>query len=69
MMEPVERLGRFLLLRDLEGTLYAIAPLAVLVAAATEDGGTVAMLVGGRAIRFSEDVRTVAQWFSGNSPS
>ena len=64
MARPVERLGRFLLVRDVEGTLYAVAPRAVLVAVATEDGGSVAFLSGGRAVRFAEDVRTVAGWFS-----
>ncbi len=68
MAGPVERLGRFLMVRDVEGTLYAVAPTAVLVAVATEDGGTVAMLAGGRAVRFTEDVHTVAGWFSGNVP-
>ncbi|MBV9747497.1 MAG: hypothetical protein JO157_01665 [Acetobacteraceae bacterium] len=61
----VERLGRCVMVRDVEGTLYAIAPRAVLVAVATEDGGTVAVLAGGRAVRFAEDVQTVAAWFSG----
>ncbi|MBV9748212.1 MAG: hypothetical protein JO157_05315 [Acetobacteraceae bacterium] len=66
MAGPVERLGRFVLVRDVEGTLYAVAPSAVLVAVATEDGGTVAVLAGGRAVRFAEDLHTVASWFSGD---
>ncbi len=66
MAGTVERLGRFLMVRDVEGTLYAVVPTAVLVAVATEDGGTVAVLAGGRAVRFAEDVETVARWFSGN---
>ena len=66
MAGPVERLGRFVLVRDGEGTLYAVAPSAVLVAVATEDGGTVAVLAGGRAVRFAEDLHTVASWFSGD---
>lgn len=68
MMGFVERLGRFVMVHDSEGTLYAIAPRAVLVAVATEDGGTVAMLAGGCAVRFAEDVHTVAAWFSGDLP-
>ena len=56
------------MVRDVEGTLCAVAPTAVLVVAATEDGGTVAVLAGGRAMRFAEDVPTVAGWFSGNAP-
>lgn len=66
MAVPAERLGRFVVVRDVEGTLYAVAPTAVLVAVATEDGGTVALFAGGRAVRFAEDLRTVAYWFSGN---
>ena len=68
MARPVERLGRFLLVRDVEGTLYAVAPTALLVAVATEDGGTLAVLAGGRAVRFAEDLHTVASWFSGTAP-
>ena len=60
----VERLGRFLLLHDAEGRLVAVAPTALLVAAATDDGGTVAVLAGGKALRFDEDVPTVVGWFS-----
>ncbi len=60
----VERLGRFLLLHDAEGRLVAVAPTALLVAAATDDGGTVAILAGGKALMFEEDVPTVVGWFS-----
>lgn len=60
-----ERLGRFLLVRDSEGTPCALAPTAVLAVVATEDGGAVAVLAGGRAVRFAEDVRTVVGWLSG----
>ena len=55
------------MVRDIDGTTYAVVPTAVLVAVATEDGGTVAMLSGGRAVRFAEDLRTAAGWFSGNT--
>ena len=60
----VKRLGRFLLLQDAEGRLVAVAPTALLVAAATDDGGTIAVLAGGKALRFEEDVPTVVKWFS-----
>ena len=60
---PPERIGRFLLLRDFEGRLMAVSPTALLVAAATDDGGTLAILAGGRSVRFEEDVETVAGWF------
>ena len=60
----IGRIGRFLLLRDHEGRLMAVSPTALLVAAATDDGGTVAILAGGRSVRFEEDVETVAGWFS-----
>ena len=59
-----ERIGRFLLLRDAEGRLVAVSPNALLVAAATDDGGTVAVLAGGKALMFAEDVATVVGWFS-----
>ncbi len=67
MSECAERLGRFLLVRDVEGTRYAIAPTAVSFAVETQDGGTIAFLQGGRAVRFNEDLETVARWFSGIS--
>lgn len=67
MAGTVERLGRFLMVRDIDGTAYALVPTAVLVAVATEDGGTVAVLAGGRAVRFAEDLNTVAGWFSGDA--
>ena len=60
----IGRIGRFLLLRDHEGRLMAVSATALLVAAATDDGGTVAVLAGGRSVRFEEDVETVAGWFS-----
>ena len=65
---PVERLGRVLLVRDVEGTLYAVAPTALLVAVATEDGGALAVLTGGCAVQFAEDIHTIASWFSGSLP-
>ena len=68
MAGPVEQLGRFLLVRDVEGTLYAVAQTALLVAVATEDGGTLAVLAGGHAVRLAEDLHTVATWFSGTAP-
>lgn len=39
------------MVRDIESTLYAVA---------TEDRDIVAVLAGGRAVRFAEDVHTVA---------
>ena len=53
-----------MLLHDADGRLIAVAPTALLVAAATDDGGTVAVLAGGKALRFDEDVPTVIGWFS-----
>lgn len=60
----IGRIGRFLLLRDMEGRLVAVSPNALLVAAATDDGGTVAVLAGGKALMFAEDVPTVVGWFA-----
>ncbi len=41
-----------------------MSPNALLVAAATDDGGTVAALAGGKALMFAEDVPTVVGWFA-----
>jgi len=60
----IGRIGRFLLLRDADGRLVAVSPNALLVAAATDGGGTVAVLAGGKALMFSEDVPTVVGWFA-----
>ena len=65
MAESAERCGRFLMIQDVNGTMYAIAPKSLLIAAATKDGGTIALLAGGRAVCFAENVRTIATWFSG----
>lgn len=64
MAEGAERLGRFLLVRDVDGKRLAIVPTAVLLAAETEDGRTVAILAGGRSLYFNEDLQTVVQWLS-----
>ena len=67
MARPVERLGRFVMVRDVEGTLYAVVLRAVLVAVATEDGSTIVVLAGGRAVRLAEDLHTVASWSAARS--
>lgn len=61
--QEVERQGRFLLLRDMDGVQYAVAPTALLIAGATDDGVTVAYFTGGRALRFTESLETVVSWF------
>jgi len=60
----VGRIGRFLLLRDAEVRLVAVSPNAFLIAAATDGGGTVAVLAGGKALMFAEGVPTVVGWFA-----
>lgn len=59
----VERRGRLLLLRDADGGRYAVSVTALLIACATEDGGTVAHFAGGKALKFEEDLEVVVSWF------
>jgi len=59
-----ERIGRFLLLRDLDGHLHAIA--AGSITAITEtDAGSVLLLPGGRLVQVGQSLENVLGWLDG----
>ena len=58
-----DRIGRYLLLRDLDGRQMAVSPTALLVAVQLDGGGTQVLLAGGRVLQFAEDLEAVVGWF------
>lgn len=59
-----KRIGRFLLLRDLDGHLHAIA--AGSITAITEtDAGSVLLLPGGRLVQVGQSLENVLGWLDG----
>lgn len=68
-MNPPEsdgrRVGRFVLVRDVDGRRHAIS--ATAVAAVSDDGcdGSLLLLPGGRLVRVEAAVEVVVEWLSG----
>jgi hypothetical protein len=61
MLEEGDRVGRFVILRDVDGRLHAI--LATSVSLVCEaDSGCMVLLPGGRAIMVERDVGQVLTW-------
>lgn len=60
-MDEGDRVGRFVILRDAEGRLHAVAATAV-AAVCEEDGATILLLPGGRLIRVERGLETVLGW-------
>ena len=56
------RVGRFVILRDVEGRRHAVSPSSVGALCETEDGSLL-MLPGGRMLQVSRDLGTVLGWF------
>ncbi len=63
-MDDGAQLGRFILVRDIDGRLHALSMSAVVAICAVEDDGSVLLLPGGRVVRLAQDVMQVAGWFS-----
>ena len=63
-LEEGERVGRFLILRDQDGCLHAVAAGAVSVLRETDDG-TLLMMSGGRMLSVPRAMRTVLGWLDG----
>ena len=62
-----ERVGRFVVLRDIEGRIHAVA--AGFVGAVCEtDDGTLLMLPGARLLHVSQPMATVLAWLDGRGP-
>jgi hypothetical protein len=59
------RIGRYLVLRDIDGRRHALSASAVHAACEEEDGDTVLFLPGGRALRVGVPLATVLGWLDG----
>ncbi len=63
-LEEGDRVGRFVVFRDRDGRLHAIAAGAVSAVCEVEDGG-VLMLSGGRLVHVERPMATVLAWLDG----
>jgi hypothetical protein len=59
------RIGRYLVLQDIDGRRHALSATAVHGACEAEDGDTVLFLPGGRALRIDVPLATVLGWLDG----
>ena len=63
-LQEGERIGRFIILRDQDGCLHAVAAGAVGVLREVDDG-TVVGLAGGKVLLVPRSMRTVLEWLDG----
>ena len=63
-LDEGERVGRFVVLRDRDGQLHAVAPGSVAALCETEDGVMV-LLPGGRLIHVGRSMSAVLAWLDG----
>ena len=63
------RIGRFVVLRDVEGRVHAVAAGSVGAVCETEDGDTPLMLPGGKIVRVGRGIATVLGWLDGRGPA
>jgi len=68
-MDGSEKIGRFVLFRDIEGRMHALSPTAVSAICDTGDGSSVLLLPGGKVIVVEHEVPQVAAMLSGISLS
>ncbi len=66
-LEDGQRIGRFVVLRDLGGQLHAIAAGSVGAVCETEDGSLL-LLPGGRLVHVGQSLATVLVWLDGRGP-
>lgn len=66
-LEEGERIGRFLVIRDLDGRLHAVSAGAVAAMCETDDG-TVMMLPGGRLVQVARPLEVMLAWLDGQGP-
>jgi hypothetical protein len=62
-----ERVGRYVVLRDRDGRLHAVAPGGV-GAVCEVDDGTLVMLPAGRMIHIEHSMSVVLDWLDGKGP-
>ena len=61
------RVGRFVIVRDLDGKVFAIAAGAVSAICETDDGALL-MLPGGKLVHVPQMVSVVLDWLDGRGP-
>ena len=61
-----ERIGRFLIVRDQDGCLHAVAAGAVSILREADDG-TLLLLSGGKMLSVPRSMRTVLGWLDGRA--
>ena len=59
------RVGRYVLLRDVDGQRHALSRTAIHAASEGEDGDTVLFLPGGKALRVGAPLAIVLDWLEG----
>lgn len=62
-----ERVGRFVVLRDVDGRVHAVAAGSVGAVCETDDG-TLLMLPGARMVHVPQSMATVLAWLDGRGP-
>ena len=62
-----ERVGRFVVFRDIEGRVHAVAAGSVGAVCETDDG-TMLMLPGARLLHVPKPMATVLAWLDGRGP-
>ncbi|SDE32472.1 hypothetical protein [Belnapia rosea] len=60
-LEEGERVGRFVVLRDVEGRMHAVSATSI-GAICEDDGGALLLLPGGRMIRVERSFEVVLGW-------
>ena len=63
-LQEGERVGRYVILRDIEGTRLAVAPGSIAAVCETENG-TLLMLPGGRLTHIPHPLAVVLAWLDG----
>ena len=62
-----DRVGRFVVVRDLEGRTHAVAAQSVAAVCETDDGALL-LLSGGRIVHVGRSMRKVLGWLDGRGP-
>ncbi|MBL6078191.1 hypothetical protein JMJ56_09255 [Belnapia sp. T18] len=68
MIEEGMRIGRYLIVRDVDGRFHALSAAAVLAVCDDSCGGSMMLLPGGRAVRLDQSIETVLTWLNHSGP-
>ena len=66
-LEDGQRVGRFVILRDLGGHVHAVSAVSVGAVCETDDGSLL-LLPGGRLVHVGQSLATVLAWLDGRGP-